>query len=65
MVCDLWQVDFNLFCVLVFQFSLLVLVIISMIESNEKCNCEGSFWTSEFVFLKSEVKFVDKISLYV
>ena len=45
----MWQVDFNFFRVLVFQFLLLVLVIISMIESNEKCNCEGSFWTSEFV----------------
>jgi len=46
MVCDLWLVDFNPFCVFLFQESLLVIVI--MIDGSEKRNCEGGFWTSEF-----------------
>ena len=54
MVCDLWLVDFDLLtlmCVIVFQDSLLVIVI--MIDSSEKCDCEGGFWTSEVrLFLK-------------
>ena len=39
MVCDLWLVDFDPFCVL--QGS--VLVIIIMIDGSEKRNCEASF----------------------
>ena len=34
MVCDLWYVDFDPFCVFVFQGSLLVILI--MIDSREK-----------------------------
>ena len=54
MVCEFWLVDFDLLtlmCVIVFQDSLLVIVI--MIDSSEKCDCEGGFWTSEVrLFLK-------------
>ena len=39
MVCDLWLVDFDPFCV--FQGSLLVIVI--MIDGSEKRNCEETF----------------------
>ena len=49
MVSDLWLVDFDPFCVFVFQGSLLVIVI--MIDGNEKRNCEGGFWTLEFACL--------------
>ena len=49
MVCDLWLVDFDPFCVSVFQGSLLVIVI--MIDGSEKRNREGAFWTLEFACL--------------
>ena len=49
MVCDLWLVDLDPFCVSVFQGSLLVIVI--MIDGSEKRNCEGAFWTLEFAYL--------------
>ena len=52
MVCDLWFVigGFrSVLCVSVFQGSLLVIVI--MIDGNEKHNCEGVFWTLEFACL--------------
>ena len=39
----------SVLCVLVFQGSLLVIVI--MIDSSEKRNCEGGFWTLEFACL--------------
>ena len=41
MVCDLWLVDFDPFCVC----SLPVIAI--MIDGSEKRNCEGGFWTLE------------------
>ena len=44
MVCDLRLVDFDPF--FVFQGSLLVIVI--MIDSSEKRNCDGSFLNLEF-----------------
>ena len=59
MVCDLWLVAHQSqieriesvfrsgLCVSVFQGSLLVIVII--VEGSEKRNCEGGFWTLEFV----------------
>ena len=43
--CDLWLVDFGPFCV--FHGSTFTIVII--IDGSEKRNCEGSFWTLEFV----------------
>ena len=49
MVCDLWLVDFDPFCVFVFQGSLLVILI--MIDGSEKRNCEGGSWTLEFACL--------------
>ena len=39
----------SVLCVSLFQGSLLVIVI--MIDSSEKRNCEGSFWTLEFACL--------------
>ena len=44
MVCDLWLVDFDPF--FVFQGSLLVIVI--MIDSSKKRNCDSSFLNLEF-----------------
>ena len=48
MVCDLWLIDFDPFCVSVF-FCRPLLVIVTMIHGSEKRNCEG-------VFVKSAVK---------
>ena len=48
-VCDLWLVKFDPFCVSMFQGSLLVIVI--MIDGSEKRNREGGFWTLEFACL--------------
>ena len=39
----LWLVDFDPFCVFLFQGLLLVIVI--MIDSDKKYNHEGGFWT--------------------
>ena len=50
MVCDLWLVDFDPFCVSVLQGSLLVIVI--MIDGSKKRNCEGGLWTLEFAWLR-------------
>ena len=49
MVCDLWLVDFDPFCVSVFYRPLFVIV--NMIDGSEKRNCEGGFWTLEFACL--------------
>ena len=49
MVCDGWLVDFDPFCVSVFQGLLLVIVI--MIDGREKYNCESDFWTWQFACL--------------
>ena len=49
MVCDLWLVDFDPFCLFLFQGSLLVIVI--MIDDSKKHNCEGVFWTLKFACL--------------
>ena len=48
MVCDLWLVDFDPFCVFL-CFKVLLLVIVIMIDGSEKRNCEGSFWVRMFV----------------
>ena len=59
MVCDLWLVDLNPFCLFLCFKVLRVLVIVIMIDGSEKCNCEGGFWTLEFrMVVKSTVKVV-------
>ena len=63
MVCDLWLVDFDPFCVfLCFKVSLLVIVM--LIEGSEKCICEGGL--SNFrvrVFLKSALMVCSSVDL--
>ena len=43
----------SVLCVSVFQVSLLVIII--MIDSSEKRNCEGGFWILEFACLKIQI----------
>ena len=50
MVCDLWLVDFDPFCVfLCFKVQGSLFVIVS--DGSEKRYCEGVFWTLEFACL--------------
>ena len=57
MVCNLWLVDFDPFCVSLCTFQGWLLVIVIVTDSSEKRNCKGNFWTSEFMrfFKKSSV----------
>ena len=45
MVCDLWLVDFDPFCVF------LCFKVRCLFDGSEKRNCEGIFWTLEFACL--------------
>ena len=49
MICDLFLVDLDPFCV--FVCFMVCLVIVKMIDGSIKSNCEGNFQTLEFACL--------------